>query len=104
MIIKTTCILALAFFTLSGEAQTKRIAHKSHGGSDHSLSLDGTDNFGLGPMQSRTDTLEKKKAVPKKPLPKKTLPAKPKPAPVPVPDYSLVTPEVPADSTRKKQA
>jgi hypothetical protein len=42
-------ILPLALFTLActqSQAQTKRIAHRSHSGADQHFSLTGSDNFG----------------------------------------------------------
>src|SRR5688572_19684193 len=100
---RTMVLMALGLFLCaSAEAQTKRIAHKSHSGSAASFRIDGPDNFGLGPMQGRTDTVETKKTVPKKPLPKNLPAPKPKPAPLPSPNYPAALPELPADTTKKK--
>lgn len=54
---KTALFLLLAFFSLALQAQTKRIAHRSHSGKNHTLLMNTGDNFGL-PPKSR-DTVKK---------------------------------------------
>lgn len=79
----TLLLLVLATTTMT--AQTKRIAHRSHSGSDNSLTLDGSSNFGLSPephywMEPDTvPTIDSSLLVP---VPK-TVPAT---APTPAPD------------------
>ena len=41
--------LVLVLAGTSAQAQTKRIAHRSHSGADRHFSLSGTDNFGNPP-------------------------------------------------------
>jgi hypothetical protein len=40
-------LLAATLFALSASAQTKKIAHRSHSGSNRELDLSGDDNFGV---------------------------------------------------------
>ncbi len=44
---KTLLILGLLAFALHAAAQTKRISHRSHSGSNQTLSMKGDGNFGL---------------------------------------------------------
>lgn len=44
---KTLLILGLFAFAAHATAQTKRISHRSHSGSNQTLSMKGDGNFGL---------------------------------------------------------
>lgn len=46
--------LVLVFACTQTQAQTKRIAHRSHSGSDAHFSLSGADNFGNPPEDWKT--------------------------------------------------
>lgn len=79
-------LFTLLLFVLgatSMTAQTKRIAHRSHSGSDNSLTLDGSSNFGLGSEPHfwiEPDTLRAIDSIPPAPMPE-SLPSAVPPAP-----------------------
>ncbi len=70
---KILFLLPLLFFGLTAQAQTKKIAHKSHSGKMVNFSLTGFDDFGL-PCELEMARLAKqdslKKAKLNKPCPK----------------------------------
>jgi len=55
--------VSLAAMCTVSSAQTKRIAHRSHSGSNISFSTKGTDNFGLPPESRRKPVKDTAKAA-----------------------------------------
>ena len=59
-------LLLLAGLSTAGFSQTKKIAHRSHSGSNNSFTLAGPDNFGETPEmiaeRKKKEALEKAKA------------------------------------------
>ncbi len=49
----TALTLALSMVITTGFAQTKRIAHHSHSGSDTEFTTSASDNFGISPQMER---------------------------------------------------
>jgi len=62
MKIRLVLLPVLAMFVTASFAQTKRIAHHSHSGSDAEFATGGSDNFGLSPqMERQMDSARKEK-------------------------------------------
>ena len=63
---RTFILVLLSVIAVSAFSQTKRIAHRSHSGKDHTLILSTEDNFGGPATPPKKDTVVVKKTEPVK--------------------------------------
>ncbi len=88
---KAILILLFPALMFQANAQTKKVAHQSHSGSEKSFTMTGSDNFGqVGPHEPYLP-VQKAKPVPK---------PKPKPMPKPMPPKSVSPVIAPTDSLK----
>ena len=95
---KSLFLIIFTTISLLGFSQTKRIAHRSHSGSDNTFSItNGFDNFGLPPAADslrKLNSKSKKDTLKLKVSPKDSLKTKPLKVPVDTIKHALNRKEV----------